>query len=141
MIEWSLQIDPIALWGAVLSTVLAVREYLKSRIKIEVSYNFASLPEIGNRVILRNISTRPITVKYWKLVKQKNKSSKPLTPSISEPDEFFRDLVMPEHSSTTLSFKNQDYFNYGEKALAGNCIYIHLYIVGEKRPIISKVYG
>lgn len=140
MIQWAFEVDPLALWGSGLSTVLALREYLKSRIRIEVSHNFSTLPEVGSEVVLHNISNRQLIIKCWKLVKQKNRFSKPLTPSIAEPDEFFVNFVMPEHSSSVLSFKNQHYFTCGEKDLAGNSIYIYLYIAGKMFPIVSKVY-
>ena len=39
-IEFPEKIDPIAVWGAILSTFLAFREIWKTRTQIEVSYNY-----------------------------------------------------------------------------------------------------
>jgi hypothetical protein len=38
MMEWLTNIDLVALWGAAVSTVLAIREIAKSRTKIEIGY-------------------------------------------------------------------------------------------------------
>ena len=58
----------IALWGALLSTILAVREYFKDRRKVKVTYSSViTSNNLGNPITLVevkvvNIGHRPITI-------------------------------------------------------------------------------
>jgi len=53
-------VDPIALWGAILSTLLAAREFLKTRMKLEVGFTFTGdVNGIGNKIFVRNYLEGP----------------------------------------------------------------------------------
>ena len=137
-------IDPLAVWGAILSTVLAVVklwEIWKDRTRIEVSHNFTGSPDIGNEVIIRNLTGTPLIFTYWELIWRHKrrfrwKQSKEITPN-----EFFQDLKVGGHSSIKLSFREQDYFDWGVSALGNDRIYLRLHIAGKAKPIVRKVYG
>ena len=61
----------IALWGAALSTVLAtvkLWEIRRDRFRIDVGYNFSGAPDGANKVIVRNLGTRPFILGYWELL-------------------------------------------------------------------------
>ena len=68
--------EVIALWGAGLSTTLAlikIWELWSSRRRIEISYGFDGRPDVGNEIIIRNLSDKPMIVTYWELLFCKRK--------------------------------------------------------------------
>jgi len=135
---------PLAVWGVVLSTILAgvkFWEIWKNRTRIEVSYNFTGSSDIGNEVIIRNLTGTPILITYWELLwRHKSwfrwKQSKEINP-----DEFFEDLKLGGNSSIKLTFREQDYFDWGSSALGNDRIFLRLRIAGKAKPILRKVYG
>jgi hypothetical protein len=141
MMEWLKNADPIALWGAVISTVLAIREIAKSRTKIEIGYNFTGSPEIGNEIIIRNISASPIIIPRWELLWIKRRFLMCKKIRGEGHDEFNSDISLAEHSSTSLTFVDQHHFDWGWKSLNGAKIYLKLHIAGKKWPRYYKVYG
>ena len=135
--------DPIAVWAAVLSTILAlikIWEIWKTRIRIEVSYSFMGIPEEGNQVIIRNLSPTPIIITYWDLQWRKRKLFIKPTFTIG-PNEFNEDIKISGHTSHKLIFRDQDHFDWGPSSLGKNKIYLLLHIAGKKWPSLKKVYG
>ena len=138
-------LDPIALWGAVLSTILAVvkfHEIWEARTKIEVTYDLASSPEIGNKIIIRNLSGKPIIITYWELYWQKRKYG--IIPVIMNgiyPNEEFPDKKLEAHSSTSITLAGSSHFEWNKKALGKSKIYLYLHIAGRKKPIRKYYYG
>jgi hypothetical protein len=60
----------IAWWGAGLSTLLAavkLFELWRDRFRVDVSYNFTG-NDIGNDIIIRNLSSRPMILAHWDLL-------------------------------------------------------------------------
>lgn len=141
MIEWLAKADPIAVWGAALSTVLAGREVYKARTRIEIGYNFTSLTGEGNQIIIRNLSNLPITITYWELVWCKRKFLKWVSFKSVDPGEFNKDIHISEHSSTSLLFSEEEHFDWGHKSLNGGKIFIRLQLAGRAKPVFLKVYG
>jgi hypothetical protein len=141
MIEWLSKADPLAVWGAVLSTFLAAREIYKARTRIEIGYNFTGLPEEGNEITIRNLSSSPIIIKYWELVWCKRKFLKWVPFKSVDPGEFNKDIHVPEHSSTSLLFAEEEYFDWSHKSLKGGKIFIRLHLAGKTKPAFLKVYG
>lgn len=134
----------VALWGAGLSTVLAVLriwELWKNRVSVEVSHNFTSDPDIGNEVIIRNLTGTPVLVKYWELVWARRRWPKLQQSARMTPDERFADLQIPPHDSIKLPFRHGEHFDWGPRAQAGNSIYLRLHVAGKKRPIMKLVYS
>ncbi len=134
----------IAIWGAGLSTILAFVKFWEiwqNRIKIEVSYNFTSNPDIGNLVIIRNLSSTPIIITYWELLWCKWGWFCRKPADNIGPDEFNEDLKLSGHSSTKLTFLERDHFDWSSSALGKNKIYLRLHVAGKARPILKKVYG
>lgn len=137
-------IDLLAVWGAVLSTFLAVaklREIWINRTQVEVSHNFAGSSDIGNQVIIRNLTGTPLLITYWELLWRHRsgfgwKQSKSIGPG-----EYFEDLKLGGHASIKLVFRDQDYFDWGVSALGNDRIYIRLHIAGKAKPVLRKVYG
>jgi len=137
-------VDPLAAWGAALSTILAVVKFWeiwRNRTRIEVSYNFTGSPDIGNEVIIRNLTGTPILITYWELLwRHKSwfrwKQSKEISPN-----ESFEDLKLGGHSNIKLTFREQDHFDWGSSAVGNDRIYLRLQIAGKTNPILRKVYG
>lgn len=141
MFEWLANADPLAAWGALLSTSLAVREIIKARTKIEVGYRFTSLEDEGNLIIIRNLSSHRIIIRYWELVWCKRRLLKWVPFRSIDPGEDNTDILVPEHSSTFLSFTGQDHFDWSYKSLNGGKLFIRVYLAGKKCPVVMKVYG
>jgi hypothetical protein len=60
----------VAYWGAGISTILGgikLWEIWRDRFRLDVDYNFAGNEEVGNKILLRNLSGRPIIISYWEL--------------------------------------------------------------------------
>ncbi|WP_345977577.1 hypothetical protein [Sulfurimonas sp. HSL3-7] len=133
----------IAIWGAGLSTLLAlikIWELWSSRRRIEVSYNFVGLPEIGNDIIIRNLSDKPMTVTYWELLFCEKKAFKWVPYRNENPADGTSDIYIAGHSSIKLNFSGPKYFAWGHKALGGKRLYLNLYIAGKRKPVKKLVY-
>ena len=135
--------EMIALWGAGLSTLLAfikLWELWKVRRRIEVSYGFVGVPEIGNDIIIRNLSGTPIIISYWELLFCERKGFKWTAYRNENPAEDTHDICIPAHASTKINFSGADYFEWGHKALGGKRLYFKFYIAGKRNPIKRLVY-
>jgi len=134
--------EVLALWGAGLSTVLAfvkMWELWSRRSRIEVSYGFSGGPD-GNDIIIRNLSDKPMILTYWELLFCERKALKWIPYRNENPAENTRDLFISAHSSKTLNFSGQDYFEWGHKALGGKRLYLNLHIAGKRSAIKRLVY-
>lgn len=135
---------PLAIWGAALSTLLAglkVWEVWRARIRIEIGYNFTSDENIGNDVIVRNLSSTPLLVAYWELVWRKRRLLGWKESYLVSPEDGNTDIKINSHSSIKLTFNEMNYFSTNYDAVAGRKIFIRFYIAGRSWPILRKVYG
>ena len=126
----------------ILSSVLAILrfwEFWRDRFQIDISYNFVGDPEIGNQILIRNLSGRPIILAYWEL--QWRRRWLPFQSVVTRmtPEHDIRDARIDPQSTYTLHFSGADYFDWGVRALKGKTIYIRLHVAG-RRPILRKVY-
>ncbi len=132
----------IAWWGAGLSTLLAVVKILelwRDRFQIDVSYNFTSSESIGNEILIRNLSNRPLILTHWELLycsgRWPRRSFEPL-----ESAEFDSgDRRLEPYATHTLHFAEANYFSSSPKALKGRRIFVLLHVAG-RRPILKLVY-
>jgi len=130
----------LALWGAVLSTVLAIikiYELWRDRFRIEVSYSFTSDRNRGNKVFIRNLSSKAVILSYWELMDLEKSWPLKQFHSFSSPEDEAQDVRIDPLSSYTLSFTELDNFVWGSYKK----IYIRLHIAGRRKPIVKKVYG
>jgi hypothetical protein len=96
----------LALWGAILSTILGLvklYELWASRRIIEITCYFDGRPEVGNDVIIRNISDKQLIVTYWQLSFCKRKNLHWEEYNTEEPNEDAADIIIPPHSSRKLN--------------------------------------
>jgi hypothetical protein len=114
-------------------------ELWRDRFQIEISFNFTSNPEIGNEILVRNLSSRTFILAHWELLYGAGRwPARRFTPLASR-DYDVGDLRVESHSTHTLQFSDADHFDWGVDALKGRRIFIQLHIAG-RRPILRLVY-
>ena len=143
MIKLINNFDLIAIWGAFLSTILAIIkiiEFWRTRRIIEISYYFTTNDNIGNKIIIRNLSPKPIIIVYWELLLLRKtwfKLNKIKTIDHEEPGIEFK---LEPYTNKVLTFKKPYTFSWNKKSLGKNKIYIKLYLAGNSKFILKKVY-
>ena len=133
-IDWSLT---IAVWGAVLSTLLAVPklyEFWSNRFQIDVSHVFRGDPEMGNEIHIRNLSGKPIILEYLELYYQQGHWPRRKMNYFWSPEDSLLNLKIESADNKVLTFCKADHFSWG----SGRRIYVRLYFVG-KKPIVKKL--
>ncbi len=134
--------DYLALWGAVLSTSLALVkgwEVWKERSRIEIGYGFHGLPDIGNTITVRNLSGTPFTITYWELQFSKRAGLFWKVYNSESPGADNCDIFVDGHKNHEFCFSEENHFPFG-KALNGKRLYLVLYIAGKKRPVRTLFY-
>lgn len=132
----------IAWWGAGLSTLLAVvrlYELWRDRFRVEVSYNFAGNDEVGNEVLIRNLSGRPFILAHWELFYASRYSHQLSVEAIEDRGFDAGDFKVDPYATVTLRFSGASYFSWSAKTLRGRRIYIRLHLAG-RRPLVRLVY-
>ncbi|SRR5258708_38268472 len=132
----------IAWWGGVLSTLLALVklwELWRDRFQVEISFNFTGSQEIGNEILVRNLSSRTFILAHWQLLYGTGRWPARRFTHLASPDYDVGDVRVESHSTHTLRFSDDDYFDWGVDALKGRRIFIRLHIAG-RRPILRFVY-
>lgn len=134
----------IAWWGAGLSTLLAIVklfELWRDRFRVEISYNFTGSESIGNEVLIRNLSNRPLILTHWELLYCSShwlgrRGFEPLASA----DFDSCDHRLEPYGTHILHFSDQNYFSWGHKTLKGRRIFIRLHFAG-RRPMLRQVYA
>lgn len=136
--------SPIALWGAILSTLLAaikLSEVWRARLRIEIDPSFTDNEDIGNEIIIRNLGAVPLMITHWELVWRERHFPRWKESSLDNPGEDYGDIRVNAHSSITMQFREQRHFSTSHDVVAGRKIFIRLFIAGRSRPILRRVYG
>jgi hypothetical protein len=131
----------LALWGAVLSTLLAgvkILEVWRDRFRIDVAYNFNDAPEVGNEILVRNLAAIPIIVSYWELVWLSGSWPFRTESMLISPEGEVSDIRIDARSTQALTFTEENHFNWEPRN--GRRLYIRLWVAG-RRPLLRKVYG
>jgi len=135
--------DYMALWGAGLSTLLAIKEAFKSRQKLEVgSYFTGDVDGAGNKFFLRNHSNKPIIVtRYNVLVCRKKLIGWAFVDSRVDDDihDNFIDIVIAPCSSVTLQFNGDKYFSTKLDGEGNDALFLEIYISGRRNSKLFKV--
>ncbi|MEK7811980.1 MAG: hypothetical protein AAB278_09240 [Pseudomonadota bacterium] len=133
----------IAWWGAGLSTLLAIIkifELWRDRFRAEVIHNFTGSESIGNEVLIRNLSNRPVILTHWELHYCSGHWPKNSFETLATADFDSGDIRIEPYSTHTLHFADANYFSWNNKSLNGRRIFILLYIAGRK-PARKLVYA
>lgn len=133
----------MAVWGAVLSTILAVAklwEMWRDRFRLEVGYNFTSSADIGNQIFVRNLAAQPVIVCYWELLWVSGHWPVRKYSYVSSPEEDAHDFRIEPHSSMTLNFREQNHFDSGLAATNDRRLCLRVHLAG-RRSVLCPVYG
>ena len=133
----------IAFWGAGLSTSLALMkiwELWSARKRVEIVCYFDGRQEVGNDIIVRNLSDKPIIITYWELLFCERKGFQWVTYRNENPAEDTSDICIQGHTSKKINFSGQDYFSWVHKELCGKSLYFNLYIAGKKKSVKRLLY-
>ncbi|GAB3131243.1 hypothetical protein GCM10027256_37280 [Novispirillum itersonii subsp. nipponicum] len=134
----------IALYGAALSTVLAVVkvwEIWRDRFRLDIGCTFVGNPEVGHEIRIRNLSTKPFILKYWDVFYGSSVCPFQKEELVSDRDfgNIDPDTTIAPASTHTLIFADESYFSVNHNSLRGRSVYIRLHIAGRK-PIRRKLY-
>ncbi|TIL40233.1 hypothetical protein [Mesorhizobium sp.] len=131
-------------WGALLATLLAALRFYeawRARQRLQATHDFTSDPNIGNEVIVINISGTPVMVNYWVLEWSKRRWwRKRQVVSTIEPEHGGGSFTISPHSRYALGFADADYFDWGYKTRPGQKLWIKLHIAGRRKPVLLKVF-
>lgn len=128
----------LALWGAVLSSILAgikIYEFWGNRFRVNTRYHFTSDPYVGNQISIRNLSTKPIILEHWEIYYAKGYWPIWKLKEITSPGDDSCDLQIMPNDSRTFKFSESEYFSWNN----GRRIVIELWIAG-RRPFYKTVY-
>jgi len=131
----------LAVWGAFLSTVLAVvklREVWQARFRVEVKASLTASEEAGNTVSIRNLAGKPLILGYWEVLRISGRWPFRKEECLVSPDEYACDCSIAAHSALPLYFTEQDHFDWGPGSLQGDRLFIRLHFAG-RRPILRKL--
>lgn len=114
----------IAWWGAGLSTLLVIIkifELWRDRCRIEVNCYSTSNESIGNDIVIRNLSSRPIILKYWELLDCSGHWPLRSFKSFDGAESDSGDFRLEPYATLSLRFANEDYFvcKTGRRILLG----------------------
>lgn len=133
----------LAVWGAILSTILAglkIWEIRQNHFRVETSYNLTSSVTEGNEIYIRNLNNRPITIEHWVLEWRKGIWPFKKIDLITMAQDLSAGRKIEAYDSLTLHFTDDNYFSTGQPLSEGKNLYIKLHFVGKKRPKNIKVY-
>jgi hypothetical protein len=132
----------IAWWGACLSSLLAVVklfELWRDRFRVDVDYYFTGDESIGNKILIRNLSGRPIILTHWELIYCSGSWPRRKFDFLEKADIDAGDRKLEPYATHTICFFDENYFSWDHKALNGRRIFIRLHIAGRKS-ILKIIY-
>lgn len=133
----------VAWWGAGLSTLLALLklwEMWRNRFRLDVGYNFTGDINVGNEIYIRNLSSKPVILSHWELFYRPYVWPFRKDKMIEDSGPFGSDNTIEPNSSITLSFCEEQHFNWSAKVMRNQRICIRLYAAGHCQ-VVKKVYG
>jgi uncharacterized membrane protein len=132
--------DIIAVYGAVLSTILAilkVHELYLHRFRLIVEYSFTGSAEVGNEIAIYNPSKNPVTINSFELQFFDKKAFwwvKSRTDSYPSAEGFCNIKIEPQ-SRYDMSFTESEHFDWGKQKI---CILFR--IAGRNKPVSEVIY-
>lgn len=130
----------IAIWGGVISTVLAIIqiwEFWKDRFKINISFGINCPDYKQNQIIITNLSKRPITIQSFDLYWLKNLDGVTSTKNLETGFEQDCCITIPPHHPRRFTFKEEYYFSVHPNR--GN-LYLSLSITGRRKAFVKKLF-
>lgn len=126
----------IAGYAALLSTILAIREWHKSRLIFDVSFFQTREPGSNDIIVLYNGSSRSLTISYYELYLRRDNTSDNLsTMELGNTGDFML-IKIPPSGTFEISITDQ----YKFKVREGQELFIHLNIMGVKKAYKQLIY-
>jgi len=135
----------VALWGAVVSTVLAAVRLWEfqnqKRITLDSTYVFRGHPDLDDEIVIANLSLLPVLVSGWKLEwRPKWFGSRAqvidVTPDFQDELSCF---TVSGHSRHTLTFSNEDKISFGSRVSQGRKLILELSCFGRVHPVRLRI--
>ncbi len=133
----------IAVWGAVLSTVLGsikIWEVYQSRPQVSVSYSVTSDPKRENELFVENTSSTPLMITYWELELRERKILRHSVVNGRYPDCGYYHVTVEAFGRHTLRFGDRQWFSTSGLKKKRQAWYLKLHIAGRRRPVELLVY-
>jgi hypothetical protein len=138
--------DPIAAYGAALSTLVAiavtVRFFIERRVWLAIGYSFAGHPDIEDRITIANLKATPVQVSHWRLewvprFWQSGMEKTDVTPG-GDPDDA-GSFTIPGHGSFDLLFGELNKIPTSIHVAKGRKLLLRLYLYGRRWPVKLRV--
>ncbi len=134
LIPWVGEVEPLAFWGASVSTVLAAikfYEFWRDRSRIRARAMLRGDPHLGNEITVMNLSSKPIIVEHWEIIYRGNAWWFGKEEPAASPWDDDGCFSVEAHGSRTLTFRDMDYFGWGADLTARKSIWIRLHVAGK----------
>ena len=115
-------------------------ELWRDRFRVDISYNFTGSESVGNEILIRNLSGRPIILAHWELLHCAGRWPSRRFERFESAEFDDGDRRIEPHTTHVLRFADENYFSWSHTALNGRSIYIRLHVAG-RRPILRFVYA
>ncbi|WP_367209925.1 hypothetical protein [Sphingobacterium sp. R2] len=125
-----------AFYSAILSTLLAINTWWKSRIAFDTTYFFTGEPNSDDVVVLYNKSSKHITITYFEFLKGTSKNDPNMKPHYMGIEGSFKVFSIAPNQS--LEIKISDQYKFGN--LTNTKIFLELNIMGKKKGKIIEIY-
>jgi len=128
----------LGIWGAVLSSALAMWEYRKRRLNLSSTYAFYGTDDIADEIVVVNLSAMPVFVKHWTLIWVPQNWFSKAQPLDITPDDLGGFKIAGE-DSITLKFDGQNKIPWSYRVSEGRKLVLTLYIHGKSKPKRLKI--
>jgi hypothetical protein len=134
----------LGIWGAILSTALAgikILEVWRERLRLSTSWSFSN-PDYckRNEIVIENPSKTPVMISNWELLWRRRRVFKCEITGGRFLQEGYYNITIAAHGRHTLEFTGQEYFDWGRATVKMGKLYLNLYVVGRRSPVLLKVY-
>jgi len=134
----------LALWGTLLSTVLAaikIAETIQARRRLVISYSFSNDPEQANEIVLINPTGTPVLLGYWELHLLEGEAPWSYKRYRSTyPDVGYTPITVPAHDRYTLNLAGSDHFDIPYRKGWGRRVILLLHVEGASKPLRLVVW-
>lgn len=134
-----------AIWGAVLSTLLAGvkiwETFWKDRIRLTTTYSFTGEPGTTDTITVVNLSGVPIQVSHWTLAWKPNLFRWNTSTIDVIPEEGADMFKIAPKASHTLPFENHSKFDWSYRSAQHRQLLLTLHIFGHRSKVLKVHAG
>ncbi len=134
--------DGLALWGAVLSSCLAIVKFWemwRDRVRLDIGYSFSSNPDIANSIIIRNLSSKSVIVTFVGLGFFEKKNGRWVEYMCIDDAADVKDFTLHGNTSKYLDFHGSNGFSF--KSIQDKRLYLSVNIAGHNKQKRYLVYS